>query len=320
MNAGNVKKTVVIETTHNDYSGGGKYILQLAAALSNYCDVHLTDFDADDPLLSGMEYRIKPYDNDFKPDLFIASSHAGLIEPKGKHNGYVCYFPRLAARERARSYDFAISICEFSDRHQKAVWEMPSFIVNPYIPMDQFYPAEKENLILNVGNYFSEPDGHSKNQLMILNWFIENKLYEQYKLIFTGFIVRQTYYDHLVRKAGAYPNIEVLASVPFKRLAELYSRARYLIHANGFQRAAPEQTEHFGYIAVEAMASGCQPIVHNSGGCSEFAGVRVWNSFNDILPLLTATDPPALRKSAHRYSYEYVVEQQVKPLLEAVFT
>ena len=319
MNPGNEKKTVVIETTHNDYSGGGKYILQLAFALSNFCDVHLTNFNSDDPMLSGIGYRIKPYHNDFTPDLFIASSHAGLIDPKGKRNGYVCYFPRAAARERARQYDFVISICDFSDRHQKVVWGMPSYIINPYISMDKFYLAGKEDLIICVGNYFCEPDGHSKNQLMILNWFVSNRLYERYKLVFTGFIVRQTYYDHLLRKARAYPNIEVLTSVPFERLTELYSRARFLVHANGYQRKAPEQTEHYGYIAVEAMASGCQPIVHNSGGCSEFPGVRVWNNFNEIVPLLGPTDPRGLRELARSYSYDHVVEQQVKPFLEAVF-
>ena len=41
-------------------------------------------------------------------------------------------------------------------------------------------------------------------------------------------------------------------------------------------------TEHFGIVAIEAMASGCQPIVHNSGGCKDIDGVWVWNNFEDM--------------------------------------
>jgi glycosyltransferase involved in cell wall biosynthesis len=314
------RRKVVIETTHNDYCGGGKYTMQLGFALSRHCDVYLANFDANDPLICGMDYPISPYQNDFIPDLFIASSHGGHINPKGRLNGHVCYFPKVAARESASRYNFAISICAFSDRQQKAVWGLPSFIINPYIPMDKFHIGAKEELILNVGNFFREPDGHSKNQDLVLDWFLKNRLYERFRIVFTGFIGHQSFYNELAEKAAPYPNIEILTAIPFERLRDLYAQARFLIHANGFMRSSPEQTEHFGYIAVEAMASGCQPIVHNSGGCSEIEGVRVWDSFDDLLPLMGPTEPEKLRESARRYSYEYVSEQQLPAFLEAVFT
>jgi len=313
------RRSVVIETTHNDFCGGGKYTLQLASALSRYCDVHMTNFDANDPLLCGMDYRVTPYKGDFIPDLFIASSHGGYIPPKGRINCQVCYFPKETAREMSRRYDFAISICDFSDRHQKEIWGLPSFVINPYIMMDTFRVAPKEEMIINIGNFFREPDGHSKNQDLVLDWFLENRLHERYRLVFTGFIGHQSFYDELLNKAAPYSNIEILTGIPFQQLRDLYSRARFLIHANGYMRSSPEQTEHFGYIAVEGMASGCQPIVHNSGGCSEIEGVRVWNSFDELLSLMGPTEPDKLRESARRYSCEYVAERQVADFLEAVF-
>jgi len=313
------RRKVVIESTHNDYCGGGKYTLQLAFAFSRHCDVFLANFNANDPLLCGIEFPISPYHGDFIADLFLAVSHGGYISPKGRLNGHVCHFPRTSARANALRYDFAISNSAFTDRHQKVVWGLPSFIINPYVPMDIYHIGSKEELIVNVGNFFREPDGHSKNQDLVLDWFIENRLYERYRLVFTGFIDHQSYYEALLDKAAPYPNIEIMTAIPFEQLRDLYSRARFLIHANGYMRNSPEQTEHFGYIAVEAMASGCQPIVHNSGGCSEIEGVRVWDSFADLLTLMGPTEPEKLREAARRYSYEYVSETQVPAFLKAVF-
>ena len=79
-----------------------------------------------------------------------------------------------------------------------------------------------------------------------------------------------------------YPNITVLAAISNEQLRRLYSKSAYLISATGYARNNPGQTEHFGYIAVEAMAAGCQPLVHNSGGCRDILGVRVWNDFADL--------------------------------------
>lgn len=311
-------KTVVLETFHNDYSGGGRYCLQLAYALSKYFDVYMSRFDSNDSILTGMEFNIRQYRNDFVPDLFIAASHWGNIEPKGKLNACVCYFPLEQARESLRKYDFAISICDYADRYQKTMWGLPSIVINPYIRMDDFHIAAKDNLIVCVGNYFHEEDGHSKNQHLVLKWFVENGLFKDYELIFTGFVGNRQFYDYLVRKSGRYPNVRVLSSVSFRELADLYSRAKYLVHAIGYRRKLPHQTEHFGYVAVEAMASGCQPIVHNSGGCKDIEGVRIWNDFEEILGRMTDPDPFMLRELSKKYSFEVVLENQIRKLSSLV--
>jgi glycosyltransferase involved in cell wall biosynthesis len=311
-------RTAVIETLHNDFSGGGRYSLQLAHALSRHFEVYMSNFDCNAPEMSGPGYEVRAWRNDFVPDLFIAVSHIGGIEPKGRMNAHVCFFPLEIAISNVRKFHFAISICEFADRFQKRVWGLPSIVINPYIRTADYFVSDKENLLLNVGNYFFEKDGHSKNQHQVLDWFLKSRLYKDHELVFTGFVVHRNFFDFLSRKAKPHANVKVLSSLPFRQLSDLYSRAGYLVHAMGYGRESPFQTEHFGYVAVEAMASGCQPLVHDSGGCREIEGVRTWNSFGEIEGLMTPFDTAALRELSKRYSYEQVLKRQVGNLLGIV--
>jgi alpha-1,2-mannosyltransferase len=52
--------------------------------------------------------------------------------------------------------------------------------------------------------------------------------------------------------------ITLLENVPFNELQELLARAKVYLHTMPF--------DHFGISLVEAMASGCVPVVHQSGG------------------------------------------------------
>jgi glycosyltransferase involved in cell wall biosynthesis len=311
-------RTAVIATTHNDYSGGGRYCLQLAQALSPFFDVSMAGFDSDRPALTGMSYAVKPYTGGFTPDLFIAASHHGAIPPRGKVNAHICYFPLDSAAPMARQYDLAISICEYADRYQKERWGLPSLVINPYIQMADYRVEAKENLLLNVGNYFFEADGHSKNQHLVIDWFLRSGLADRFALVCTGFVGNQAYFESLTRRAAQHPSVRVLQAVPFAQLSSLYARAKYLIHAIGYGRKLPHQTEHFGYVAVEAMASGCQPVVHDSGGCRDIEGVRTWRTPADIGGRLLPADPAGLRQQAARYSYDWVVEHQVEPFARRV--
>jgi glycosyltransferase involved in cell wall biosynthesis len=65
-----------------------------------------------------------------------------------------------------------------------------------------------------------------------------------------------------LRKQMRVHNVEdritLLQNVPFKKLQELLARAKVYLHTMPF--------DHFGISIVEAMASGCVPVVHQSGG------------------------------------------------------
>lgn len=328
---------IVIQTNHIDFTGGGKYSVQLATSFSEFGNVYFKGNFFNDSKLIGQNINIKKYDNSFEPDIFIAISHFGGIQPIGKINIHVCMFPLTSSihpqmEDTFKLYDYAICLNEFVEEEQKQKWGLDSFIINPYVDDDVFESGDKEDIILNVGNYFYLPQeyNNSKNQHLVIDWFIKNNLYKKYKLIMTGSIITPHYYDGLLKKTKKsyfdYQknklivkdyNIEILNNVPFNRLVELYSKSKYLVHAMGFNSRNNYATEHFGIVAIEAMASGCQPIVHNSGGCKDIDGVRVWNDFNDIIPLMKETEPKQLQELAKRYSFENTLKQTGK-FLESI--
>jgi glycosyltransferase involved in cell wall biosynthesis len=60
--------------------------------------------------------------------------------------------------------------------------------------------------------------------------------------------------------------------VPFDELVRLYGESAIYWHASGFgedENREPIKFEHFGITTVEAMASGCVPVVIGKGGQPE---------------------------------------------------
>ena len=78
-----------------------------------------------------------------------------------------------------------------------------------------------------------------------------------------------------------YPNISL------KNLIQLYSESDIYWHAMGFAESDPIKFEHFGIVTVEAMASGCVPIVIGKGGQPEIVVNQtsgfLWNTQKELL-------------------------------------
>jgi glycosyltransferase involved in cell wall biosynthesis len=130
---------------------------------------------------------------------------------------------------------------------------------------------QKENIILNVGRFFSRL--HSKKQEVLVKLFIDN--FERYflgwKLIIAGGLTQKDGLKSVKKIKESikdYP-IEIILNPPFKTLKKLYSKAKIYWHAAGFgedEKIHPERMEHFGITTVEAMAAGSVPIVYKAGG------------------------------------------------------
>jgi glycosyltransferase involved in cell wall biosynthesis len=65
-----------------------------------------------------------------------------------------------------------------------------------------------------------------------------------------------------IRRNGVDDRVEINTNVPRDKLQDLLRTSKVFLH--------PAIGEHFGVSTVEAMASGCIPVVHNSGGPIEF--------------------------------------------------
>jgi glycosyltransferase involved in cell wall biosynthesis len=66
----------------------------------------------------------------------------------------------------------------------------------------------------------------------------------------------------LAKKYEVADRVKIVTDVSRANLLGILKRSKVLLH--------PTFGEHFGVAIVEAMASGCIPIVHNSGGPQEF--------------------------------------------------
>jgi glycosyltransferase involved in cell wall biosynthesis len=132
---------------------------------------------------------------------------------------------------------------------------------------------KKEDIILNVGRFTTGMN--VKKQEELISAFKEgfSKKNKGWKLVLIGSVLPtdREYLDSLRRMADGLA-IELLEN-PTREVTETYfKKAKVYWHAAGIGEDLlryPERAEHFGIAIVEAMSSGCVPIVFNGGGVSE---------------------------------------------------
>jgi len=76
------------------------------------------------------------------------------------------------------------------------------------------------------------------------------------------------YVEKLKKMSDGFP-IEIISNATFSKIQSLYATSRLYWHGAGFEETNPEYMEHFGISTVEAMASGCIPVVFAGGGQTE---------------------------------------------------
>jgi len=105
------------------------------------------------------------------------------------------------------------------------------------------------------------------------------------EFIIVGSLADNNYYIYLKRiiEKERVHNIRLQPNVSFEELHSLRTKSKVYLH--------PMPHEHFGISIIEAMASGCVPIVHKSGG-----------SWYDILE----------REETYGYAYSSVNEATIK--------
>jgi glycosyltransferase involved in cell wall biosynthesis len=105
------------------------------------------------------------------------------------------------------------------------------------------------------------------------------------EFIIVGSLVDNEYYVYLKKiiEKEHIRNIKLQPNMSFEELHSLRIKSKVYLH--------PMPYEHFGISIVEAMASGCVPVVHRSGG-----------SWHDILE----------RKEIYGYAYSSVNEATIK--------
>jgi glycosyltransferase involved in cell wall biosynthesis len=198
-----------------------------------------------------------------------------------------------AWKKRMDSYDLKTAISGFSSQWTQRRWGINCEVVFPPVNT-AFRRVEKEKVILSVGRFALESDGHTKKQEQMLE--VYRQLNADHSLGWEYFCVgglgatpeHKAYFERLSNIASA-SGAHLVANVARGELTNLYERASIFWHAAGYgedQNVRPIFVEHFGISTVEAMAAGCVPVVINKGGQAEIVehGVNgfLWETLDEL--------------------------------------
>ena len=200
---------------------------------------------------------------------YVPSTHAPVIQ--------YCYFPEYFShlqtgsspvwrlyyrpastyyRNRVRRVGILLSVSDFTRGFVAKKWERDSKTVYPPCPVEDYSEftnvKSRENLVVTIGRIVPEKRFHL---------FIElARIVPKTRFVAIGSLSDETsaYYDQL--KKSAPENVSFVLS-PLRKVKDILARAMAYVHC--------AENEHFGITIVEAMAAGCVPIVHDSGGPKE---------------------------------------------------
>lgn len=197
--------------------------------------------------------------------------------------------------DSVKTYGALWAISKYTQNWIKRYWNLPSQVLYPPIDVERFVPGNKQHQILSVGRFFT--GSHNKKHDVLIRVFKEmvNDGLAGWKLHLVGGVGPndddRKYLQQLCVQAEGYP-IEIHTDIPFVDLLKFYSESAIYWHACGFgedEDRNPIKFEHFGVTTVEAMASGCVPVVINKGGQSEVVqhgrNGFLWNTTNELKAL-----------------------------------
>ena len=171
------------------------------------------------------------------------------------------YWPaRVFYRSRVNTVDCLLAVSDFTRDVVRKIWGRESTTLYPPCPIEPYKSlhVSKEDLVVTVGRV-------SPEKRMELFLEIARKLPTVHFAIIGSVPLDGTiYYNRL--KATAPDNV-FFANSPLRKVKDLLGKAKVYVHC--------ARDEHFGITIVEAMAAGCVPIVHDSGGPREIVSDEV---------------------------------------------
>jgi len=293
-------------THHHVHGGGEKACFTMAKQLSEiFPRFEMTSGTWEiQPDELGVNMGIIKRQDSAHYDLYFNYSHFELPEPKGDKNVACIFYPQYDWKEKLNAYDAIITISKFCQSEIKRKWNRDSYVVYPSINVEDFHIGKKKKQIVSIGRFFQVEDGNNKNQNVLIEAF--KKMPPNYKLIFVGTVQNEEYFNQIKEMAKGY-DIEFRSQVNYEEMTNLLAESEFLWHAAGYGATDPAGYEHFGIVAVEALASGCRTLVYNAGGIIEITGVETWNTPNELISLSTHPGnktPEELRELSKLFSYE----------------
>lgn len=235
-------------------------------------------------------------------DIFYYMTDGSFFISKAKKN--IVHFmipfnrpPNLIQRFKLRYWPIKVANSYFTKNALERIWRLKiDYIHWGAVDQNDFKPLAKQNIILNVGRFFSPSNNkHCKRQDFLVKTF--KVLYDQgltnWRLILNGPIDHGQdnfrYAKKVAHLAKGYP-ITLRHQDNFKQLQQDYGQAKIYWHAAGYEineTINPQAVEHLGLSTVEAMSAGAVPVVINKGGQPEIVETGIngllWDDQTDLL-------------------------------------
>jgi len=134
----------------------------------------------------------------------------------------------------------------------KRYLKLSPLVVHPPVNRDLCSGFDKEDVVITISRYVP---GKELHKLLLIA-----KLVDDVRFLVVGRAYDRAYISLMLRLKDSLDldNVEILANLPRKQLISLICRAKLYLHTNA--------KEPFGISILEAMASGCVPIVPRDGG------------------------------------------------------
>src|SRR6266849_2165166 len=172
---------------------------------------------------------------------YVPSTHAPVIQ--------YCYFPEYFSHLQTGSSP----VWRLYYRPASTYYRNRVRRVGILLSFSEFTNVQsRENLVVTIGRIVPEKRFHLFVELA--------RIVPKTRFVAIGSLSGETsaYYDQL--KKSAPENVSFVLS-PLRKVRDILGRAMAYVHC--------AENEHFGITIVEAMAAGCVPIVHDSGGPKE---------------------------------------------------
>lgn len=309
-----------IYTPYLDTVGGGeRYMLTIAEILSNdndvdiFLDTHLASLNIEeiskkttnllDIDLSKISFVKAPFSTGSsilerlnflrKYDALFYLTDGSIFYSTAKKNILHIQSPlkvskNIIKRIKSSSWDLIIYNSQFTKESCEKYWNIKGGVIYPPVNIETPKSEKKKKQILTVGRFF-EFSKVKKHELMIQGFknLIDSKKITDWSFYLAGGADEgnKEYIEKLEDLTKGYP-IQILPNIPFTDLKKLYNESSIYWHGAGYGETDPAKMEHFGITTVEAMASGCVPVVVNLGGQKEIVqeGINgfLWNSPEEL--------------------------------------
>ena len=205
--------------------------------------------------------------------------------------------------------DLLIANSNFTRVKIREKWGRNAKVVYPPVETHIFKPStRKEDKVVSVGRI--TPSKRYEDLLAIAQKIPE------LKFLILGLKQDESYFRSLLKRKTS--NVHIKTNVTRKLLREELSSSKIYLHCM--------RGEHFGISVVEAMAAGCVPIVHDSGGVREIVspttGFRYVNLKEAVNAIKMAMSDEELynrlSRNSIKESAKFSVENFKKSLISSI--